>query len=115
MTPERLVDLKILEYHPGDFWTLSPTAWRTEHFNSDTEGTAVQFVKARISNVIFNNEIPDPRDVIIICLVNTCDVFRFMFHLEDAAEERIQFICNLDLIGRSIADAVSHNLAGPLL
>ena len=38
-----------------------------------------------------------------------------MFQLDDAAEERIQFICNMDLIGRSIADAVSHNLAGPLL
>ena len=115
LTLDRLVDLKILEHHSGDFWTLSPTAWRTDLFNSATEGTAVQFVKARISNVIFNNEIPDPRDVIIICLVNTCDVFRFMFQLDDAAEERIQFICNMDLIGRSIADAVSHNLAGPLL
>ena len=115
LTLDRLVDLKILEHHSGDFWTLSPTAWRTDLFNSATEGTAVQFVKARISNVIFNNEIPDPRDVIIICLVNTCDVFRFMFQLDDAAEERIQFICNMDLIGWSIADAVSHNLAGPLL
>ena len=114
-TLERLVDLKILEYHSGDFWTLSPTAWQSELFGGSTEGTAVQFVKARISNVIFNNEIPDPRDVIIICLVNTCDVFRFMFHLDAAAEQRIQFICNMDLIGRSIAQAVSHNLAGPLL
>ncbi len=114
-TLERLVDLRILEYHSGDFWTLSPTAWQSELFGGSAEGTAVQFVKARISNVIFNNEIPDPRDVIIICLVNTCDVFRFMFHLDAAAEQRIQFICNMDLIGRSIAQAVSHNLAGPLL
>ncbi len=65
--------------------------------------------------MIFNNEIPDPRDVIIICLVNTCDVFRFMFQLDEQAEERIQFICKMDLIGRSIAAAVAHNLAGPLL
>ena len=71
LTLDRLVDLKILEHHSGDFWTLPPTAWRTDLFNSATEGTAVQFVKARISNAIFNNEIPHPRDVIIICLVNT--------------------------------------------
>ena len=115
LTLDRLVDMKILEYHSGDFWTLSPTAWRTDLLNDATERTAAQFVKARISNVIFNNEIPDPRDVIIICLVDTCDVFRFMFQLDDAAEERIQFICNMDLIGRSIANAVAHNLAGPLL
>ena len=110
-----MVDLKILEYHSGDYWTLAPTAWHTELFNSTPEGTVAQFVKTRIGKVIFNNEIPDPRDVIIICLVNTCDVFRFMFQLDDEAEERIQFICKMDLIGRSIADAVSHNLAGPLL
>ena len=115
MTLDRLVDLKILEHHDGDFWTLARTAGQTELFNSSPEGTGVQFVKTRISRAIFNNEIPDPRDVIIICLINTCDVFRFMFQLDDEAEERIEFICKMDLIGRSIADAVSHNLAGPLL
>ena len=114
-TLDRLVDLQILQHHDGDFWTLSPTVWRTDLLNGATEGTAAQFVKARISNVIFNNDIPDPRDVIIICLVDTCDVFRFMFQLDDAAEERIRFICNMDAIGRSIARAVAHNMAGPLL
>ena len=103
----RLVEQKILEYHDGDFWTLAR--------NERTEGAAFQFVTTRISNVLFQDEIPDPRDVIIICLVNTCDVFRFMFQLDDETEERIQFICKLDLIGRSIAEAVSQNLAGPLL
>ena len=115
MTLDRLVDLKILEHHDGDFWTLARTARQTELFNSSPEGTEVQFVKTRISRTIFNNEIPDPRDVIIICLINTCDVFRFMFQLYDEAEERIEFICKMDLIGRSIAEAVIPNLAGPLL
>ena len=114
-TLDRLVDLKILDRHDGDFYTLARTARQTESFGMSPEGTAVQFVKTRISNAIFNDEIPDPRDVIIICLINTCDVFRFMFQLDDAAEERIDFICKMDLIGRSIAAAVSHNLAGPLL
>ena len=115
MTLDCLVDLKILEHHDGDFWTLARTAGQTELFNSSSEGTGVQFVKTRISKAIFNNEIPDPRDVIIICLINTCDVFRFMFQLDDEAEERIEFICKMDLIGRSIAEAVIPNLAGPLL
>ncbi len=113
LTLDRLVGLKILEHHDGDFWTLSRTAWTMG--SSAVEGTAAQFVKTRISNEIFSNEIPDPRDVIIISLINTCDVFRFIFQLDDEAEERIQFICQMDLIARSIAAAVSHNLAGPLL
>ena len=115
MTLDRLVDLKILEHHDGEFWTLSRTAWQTDLLTSSAEGTAVEFVKTRIGKVIFNNEIPDPRDVIIICLINRCDVLRFMFQPDDDSEERIKFICRMDLIGRSIADAVSHNLVGPLL
>ena len=84
-------------------------------FGSAPDDAGADFVKTRISRAIFNNEIPDPRDVIIICLINTCDVFRFMFQLDEEAEKRIEFICRMDLIGRSIAQAVSHNLAGPLL
>ena len=114
-TLDRLVRLNILEYHDGDFWTVAPNVEQTVLFDAAEEGTRIQFVKTRIRNEIYNNEIPDPRDVIIICLINTCDVFRFMFNLDEQAEERIEFICNMDLIGRSIAAAVSNNLAGPVL
>ena len=115
LTLDRLVDLNILEHYDGGFWTLARTAGQLEVFNGASAGSGFQFVKTRISQAIFDNEIPDPRDIIIICLVNTCDVFRFMFQLDEQAEERIEFICNMDLLGRSIAAAVSHNLAGPLL
>ena len=37
-----------------------------------------------------------------------------MFELDVEAEERIKFICKMDLIGRSLAAAVSQNLAGPM-
>ena len=107
--------MNILGFHEGEFWTLSRTAWQTEPYTGSQEGTAVEFVKTRIGKVILANEIPTPRDVIIIALINTCDVFRFILPLDSEAEERIQLICKMDLIGRSIAEAVSHNLAGPLL
>ena len=115
LTLDRLVEMEILEYHEGEFWTLARTAWQMDMFSGSAEDTAAQFVRTRIGKVIFNNEIPDPRDVIIICLINTCDVFRFIFQLEEEDEERIEFICKLDLIGRSIAEAVAQSLAGPLL
>ena len=115
LTLERLVDLKILEHHDGDFYTLARSAGQVGSSNGSREATDAQFVKTRISRAILDNEIPHPRDVIIICLINTCDVFRFMFQLDEEAEEPIEFICKMDLIGRSIADAVAENLAGPLL
>lgn len=112
LTLDQLVDRKILEHHDGEFWTLAPT--HMKRYGRSEEGTASQFIKTRIGEVIFTDAIPSPRDVIITCLVNTCDVFRFIFELDDKAEERIENICKMDLIGRSIADAVEQNIASPL-
>ncbi len=114
LTLDRLVDLKILEHHDGDFWTLAPTHWHSDLYGGSIEDTADEFIKLRIMRYIFTDAIPDPRDIVIICLVNTCDVFRFIFQLDDEAEERIELLCQMDLIGRSIAEAVTHNIAGPL-
>ena len=115
LTLDRLVDLKILDYHDGGFYTLARSGWQTELYSSSIEDTAGEFIKLRIMRYIFTDAIPNPRDIIIICLVNTCDVFRFIFQLDDEAEGRIEFICKMDLIGRSLASAVSQNLAGPAL
>ena len=116
LTLDRLVDLKILEHHDGDFWTFSRTlSVMSNSTLGNGEGTAVEFVTSRITKVIFYNEIPTPRDIIIVGLLNTCDVLRFIFELDDESEARIKVVCQLELIGRSIAEAVAHNLAGPLL
>ena len=115
LTLDRLVDLKILEHHEGDFWTLAPAHWHADLHGNSEEGTAGEFIKLRIMRYIFTDEIPDPRDIVIICLVNTCDVFRFIFQLDDEAEKRIELICKMDLIGRSIAEAVADNISAPLL
>ena len=111
----RLVDLKILKHHEGEFWTLIPVKRYTDLEGNYKEHNVGQVIKTRIREVIFTDEIPDPRDCIIICLMNTCDVLRFIYELDEKAEERIKFIRKMDLIGRSIADAVEHNIASPLL
>ena len=115
LTLERLVEMEILEHHDGGFWTLARTAWQAELSGRSVEGSVGQFVKTRIVMAVFNNEIPTPRDAIIISLVNTCDVFRFIFELDDETEERIGFICNMDVIGRSIANAVAQHVVGSFL
>ena len=115
LTLDRLVDQKILEHHDGEFWTLIPTKWHRDMYGGLQAGNTVQFIKTRISEAIFTDAIPDPRDIIVICLVNACDVLRFIFELDNEAEERIELLCKMDLIGRSIAEAVEHNIAGPLL
>ncbi|WP_419551345.1 cytochrome P450 [Candidatus Poriferisodalis sp.] len=113
LTLDRLTSLGVLEYHDGDFWTLAPRARQSELFAGDGEDTAVEFIKPRIEKLIFGDDIPHPRDIIIIALVNTCDVLRFVFDLDENAEQRIQLLSHMDLIGRAIADAVAQNLVSP--
>ena len=115
LTLDRLVGLKVLEHHDGDFWTLATANWYEDLYGASQEGSVGQFIKTRVVKALFTDGIPDPRDVIVICLVNACDVFRIMFELDEETEERIDFICQMDLIGRSIADAVEHNIASPML
>ena len=115
LTLDRLVNLNILEHHDGEFWTLSRTVGRADLNFDDEDGTATEFIASRIRRVLFNDVIPYPREVIIIGLLNTCDVLRFIFQLDDEVEARIQAISKIDLIGRAITNAVSHNLAGPAL
>ncbi|MDE0540446.1 MAG: cytochrome P450 [Rhodospirillales bacterium] len=105
-TLDRLVEMGIIEHHAGDFWTLS---------GAFHEGAAQEFIKTRVTKALFTDEIPDPRDILVISLVDTCGVFRFIFELDEATEERIAEICRMDLIARSIAAAVEHNIASPLL
>ena len=112
---DRMVEEKVLMRHDGGYWTLSPTAWRSGIWGGPTDRAPHQHVKTRISDFIFNKIIPEPRDIIIICLVNTCDVLRFMYQLDDEATTRIRFICNMDLIGRSIAAAVTDSIVSPTL
>lgn len=114
ITLERLVGYKILEHHDGDFWTMARTGWQADVHAAALEGTAAEFVTTRISKVIFNDEFPDPRDIIIICLLNTCGVLRFILQLDEESDARVGAICKMDLIGRAIAEAIEHSLAGPL-
>ncbi len=111
---DRLVRRNILQHHEGDYWSLARGAWKSGFAASSEVGTPVEFVKTRISRAIFDNEIPDPRDIIIICLIDTCEVLRDIFDIEDEFEERIEQICKMDLIGRAIADAVGENIARPV-
>ena len=111
---ERLVRRNILQHHEGDYWSLAQGAWRSGFTAHSDVGTPVEFVKTRISRAIFTDEIPDPRDVIVICVVDACDVLTDIFDIEEEFGERVAQITKMDLIGRAIADAVGDNIARPV-
>ena len=107
-----LVRLQFLEHHEGDFWTLARTAWEVDAHAASEAGGGVAFIRTRIHRVILGGDIPDPRDVITIALLNTCNVMRSILPLDEEAEQRVELVCRMDVIGRSIASAVSSNIAG---
>lgn len=115
LTLDNLVTCRILEHHEGDFWTVVPSKLYADADGDDEDASLGQFIRTRIGKDIFSDDIPHPRDIIIICLIETCDIFPLMFKLDKKAEERIELICRMDLIGRSMADAVEENINNPLL
>ena len=69
---------------------------------------SIQEVKLRIMEVLFSNEIPDVRDIIIISLADVCDIFRILLSRRElqGVTQRIEQVRRMDLIGREVSRAV---------
>ena len=67
----RLVDRGILECRDDRFlWVFQARRYPA------IDGTAEREVKLRIMEILFSDQVPLPRDVVIIGLVHACDLFR---------------------------------------
>lgn len=99
----RLVEIGILEREDDRFmWVFKSRRYPI------IDGKAEREVKLRIMGVLFSDEIPDPRDVVIICLADACGLFRELLprrELEQASV-RIEQVRKLDLIGQAMAQTI---------
>ena len=109
-----LVQQQILNVHPGGFYTFA-RGQRQDGTPLEEDQVAGELIKAQLSRIIFTDEIPGPRDVIIIGLVNACRVFHLMYQIDEEVEERIQLVSQMDLIGQAIVAAVSQSILAPSL
>ncbi len=100
---KRLVEIGVLEKRDDSFlWVF-----RARRYPS-IDGKVEREVKLRIMGVLFSDEIPDPRDIVIIGLADACGIFSELLsprELESAAE-RIDQVRRLDLIGQATAQAI---------
>ncbi len=99
----RLVGHGILKREAGRFlWVFESRRYPI------VDGEPEREVKLRIMEVLFGNDIPDPRDVVLLCLVNSCGILREV--LTDRELERvsgrIEQVSRLDLIGQAMSKAV---------
>ena len=105
----RLVGHGILEPERDNFLLL---ARRVVHSRKYTmaDGKVEREVELRIMEVLFNQDIPAIRDIMLISLVDACGLFERLLTREERAEveERLDLICNLDLLGRTVLEVVAE-------
>ena len=99
----RLIDHGILERRDDRFlWVF-----RSRRYPA-IDGEPEREVKLRIMGVLFSDEIPDPRDVVIISLADACGIFNGLLSKRelDGAAARIEQVRKLDLIGQAMTQAI---------
>jgi len=67
-------------------------------------------VRTRVRNLVFSNEIPELRDMVILSLAHYGSIENFLFSDEEQEEykERIKQIAKMDLIGQAISKALEE-------
>lgn len=105
----RLVGRGILESEVNGLVFLSRLVSRAHRYPT-RGGRTTEEVQFRIMRTIFSEDIPDPRDIVIISLAAACGVFESILSREELADvrERIDAIAQLDLIGREVAAAIQR-------
>ena len=73
--------------------------------DTDIDGEPFREVKKRIASVANSDEIPDPRDIMIISLADTCGLCHGLIGASELARltPKITQIARLDLIGQAVA------------
>ena len=103
----RLVEAGVLR--SADEGAIEPTTRVARARKYPTvDGRAEQEVRLRIMRVLFSDDMPRPRDAVIICLADACGVFKRMLgqgELEEAGD-RIDLVGHLDLLGQAVTRAV---------
>ena len=99
----RLVALGILECRDDRFlWVFRSRRYPT------IDGKAEREVKLRTMGVLFSDDIPDPRDVVLICLADACGIFRGLLSKQELSRVsgRIETVRKLDLIGQAMSQVI---------
>ncbi len=99
----RLVNEGILERQDDRFMWM----FRSRRYPM-VDGQAEREVKLRIMEVLFSEMIPGPRDIMIICLVDACGIFRELLSKRQLGQVagRIEQVRKLDIIGQAMSQAI---------
>lgn len=100
----RLVERGILRQEEHRFMWV----FKSRRYPVNDKGAADKEVKLRIIEVLLRDTIPDPHDVVLICLTHATGILNSIFARTQLREieDRIEVVRQLDLIGQAIANAI---------
>jgi len=102
---EQLIAKGVLRESGGRFLWVFPT--RRYPVVDDREQREV---KARLRQLVLTDEIPEPRDVALICLIDACGLLNLLLNGDEIKRTaaRVAQLARLDLIGQAVTDAVAE-------
>jgi len=102
---KRLVEKRILREEEGRFLWVFHT--RRYPVIDDTEQREV---RSRLRQLVLTDELPDPRDVVLVCLIEACELLHLVLTEEEIerTRERVDRLSHLDLIGQQVTKAVGE-------
>jgi hypothetical protein len=100
---DRLVAKGVLNQVEGRFLWVFP-----ERRYPAVSGKEEREVKARLLGVLFNDEIPEPRDSLLIGLCRAAGLFALILSGQelDRVQDRINQVADLEELNRSLSDAI---------
>jgi len=103
----RLVERDILKTGDDGSFRMARRFLRSRRYSIAGQ-EPIEEVKLRIMRVLFADDVPEPRDVLIVSLANASGVFSELLSPSELEQvrDRIALMSKLDLIGRSVGDAI---------
>ena len=105
---DRLIDRGILERREYSSKRRF-RSWRPEVI----DGEARREVRMRVMSVLLGDDIPEPRDVMLVCLADACGAFVELLSRGEFVDvvPRIEQIRKMELIGRAVLEAIDESQA----
>ncbi len=106
----RLAEQGVVEADDSGLFSLSRNARHARYRSAPQSEHKATGIRSRISQVIFSDEIPDIRSIVIIGLAHACDMFKHILSETEAeaASERIELVSRLELLNRQVVDAIQN-------
>lgn len=84
--------------------------WIRSRRYPSSDGKTASKLRLRIADVLGSDEIPDPRDIALIALLDACEILPDIFPRQEVEDfrPRLALLRRMDLIGREVAGAVAE-------